>query len=179
MKVEEVISGINSKELKVQQLADKYGCSSRTVQSRIKRLGYVWNARAAHYEFTGEDEESIKAIEFDSFFNSNNNAVSTIINNAKTTAKTAAKPAANDTSKKADAAPHSTNRGTNSDKTPVNAAEPDYIDLLLNGNKRVNSRVYRGYYFDKDILNILDRASNKSELLNAILRAEFKRRGLL
>ncbi|MBZ5753736.1 MULTISPECIES: hypothetical protein [Metabacillus] len=57
----------------------------------------------------------------------------------------------------------------------------DSIDMLLAGKKVHSKRVYRGFYFDEDILNIIDRVPKnyKSELVNESLRKIFKDKGLL
>lgn len=53
--------------------------------------------------------------------------------------------------------------------------------MLLAGKKVHSKRVYRGFYFDEDILNIIDRVPKnyKSELVNESLRKIFKDKGLL
>ncbi|WP_240962108.1 hypothetical protein [Priestia megaterium] len=61
------------------------------------------------------------------------------------------------------------------------ASTVDAIDLLLQGPKDRSKRVYRGFYFDDDVLSIIDRVpkSYKSELVNEALRKVFKEKGLL
>ncbi|MCM3655507.1 hypothetical protein [Metabacillus litoralis] len=65
--------------------------------------------------------------------------------------------------------------------TSTSNNEMDSIDLLLAGKKAHSKRVYRGFYFDEDILNIIDRIpkSYKSQLVNEALRKIFKDKGLL
>ncbi|MGE1115032.1 HTH domain-containing protein [Priestia megaterium] len=57
----------------------------------------------------------------------------------------------------------------------------DVIDVLLIGTKASSKRVYQGFYFDKDILSIINSVpkSYKSELINEALRKVFKEKGLL
>jgi hypothetical protein len=59
--------------------------------------------------------------------------------------------------------------------TSTNNDEMDSIDILLAGKKTHSKRIYRGFYFDKDILSIIDRVpkSYKSELVNESLRKIF------
>ncbi|WP_439952134.1 hypothetical protein, partial [Klebsiella pneumoniae] len=61
------------------------------------------------------------------------------------------------------------------------ASKVDAIDLLLQQPKDRSKRVYRGFYFDDDVLHIIDRVpkSYKSELVNEALRKVFKEKGLL
>ncbi|MED3886758.1 MULTISPECIES: hypothetical protein [Priestia] len=58
------------------------------------------------------------------------------------------------------------------------ASTVDAIDLLLQSPKDRSKRVYRGFYFDDDVLSIIDRVpkSYKSELVNEALRKVFKER---
>jgi hypothetical protein len=53
--------------------------------------------------------------------------------------------------------------------------------MLLAGKKAHSKKIYRGFYFDEDILNIIDRTPKnyKSELVNESLRKIFKDKGLL
>ncbi|OSQ34777.1 hypothetical protein, partial [Thalassospira mesophila] len=61
------------------------------------------------------------------------------------------------------------------------ASTVDAIDLLLQSPKDRSKRVYRGFYFDDDVLSIIDRVpkSYKSELVNEALRKVFKEKGIL
>ncbi|GAB1802354.1 MAG TPA: hypothetical protein VNR38_22510 [Ureibacillus sp.] len=53
--------------------------------------------------------------------------------------------------------------------------------MLLQNPKDRSKRVYRGFYFDDDVLRIIDRVpkSYKSELVNEALRKVFKEKGLV
>ncbi|MCJ7992914.1 hypothetical protein MUB15_33200 [Priestia sp. OVS21] len=66
-------------------------------------------------------------------------------------------------------------------KASTNASKVDAIDILLQNPKDRSKRVYRGFYFDDDVLSIIDRVpkSYKSELVNEALRKVFKEKGLL
>lgn len=58
----------------------------------------------------------------------------------------------------------------------------DAIDkLLLENEDDSNKRVYRGFYWDKDIIDFVDniKHGNKSDLLNEIVRAVLTSKGLL
>jgi hypothetical protein len=66
-------------------------------------------------------------------------------------------------------------------KASTTASKVDAIDLLLQHPQKRSKRVYRGFYFDDDVLSIIDRVpkSYKSELINEALRKVFKEKGLL
>lgn len=165
--VKDVIAGVNNRELKIQEIADGFNCSDRTVQGKIKKVGYIWDAKASTYVFTGNNENDVLNVKFASLFGNNNNtrrASTATKKNVKATAKAPAK---------------ATKATAGARNTAGQGDEPDYIDLLLSGAKPNNKRVYRGYYYDRDVLSVLDKASNKSELINHILRETFKERGLL
>ncbi|MED4156458.1 hypothetical protein [Priestia aryabhattai] len=68
-----------------------------------------------------------------------------------------------------------------SSKASTNDSKVDAIDILLQNPKDRSKRVYRGFYFDDDVLSIIDRVpkSYKSELVNEALRRVFKEKGLL
>lgn len=61
-------------------------------------------------------------------------------------------------------------------------SEPDSIDkLLIKNKKESNERVYRGFYWDRDIINFLDNVKhgNKSDIMNEIVRTVLRDKGLL
>ena len=66
--------------------------------------------------------------------------------------------------------------------TSESESELDSIDLLLMQSETAsNQRVYRGFYWDKDIINFLDNVKhgNKSDLMNEIVRNVLKAKGLI
>lgn len=61
-------------------------------------------------------------------------------------------------------------------------SELDSIDLLLLQNqKESEQRLYRGFYWDKDIIDFIDsvKHGNKSDLMNEIVRTVLKEKGLV
>ena len=66
-------------------------------------------------------------------------------------------------------------------KVILRNSSSDVIDVLLVGTKAPSKRVYQGFYFDKDVLSIINSVpkSYKSELINEALRKVFKEKGLL
>lgn len=67
MLVKEMIKAISNKELKVIDLAEKYGFSDRTIQTKIKNLGFEWDSVKGEYTFTGTDE-SVYELAVDNVF---------------------------------------------------------------------------------------------------------------
>ncbi|GLV67442.1 hypothetical protein Bmyc01_61110 [Bacillus mycoides] len=62
------------------------------------------------------------------------------------------------------------------------ASELDSIDvLLLQNQEESENRTYRGFYWDKDIINFLDgiKHGNKSDLMNEIVRTVLNDKGLV
>jgi hypothetical protein len=66
-------------------------------------------------------------------------------------------------------------------KASMTTSKINAIDILLQNSKDRSKRVYRGFYFDNDVLSIVDRfpKSYKSELVNEALRKILKEKGLL
>lgn len=170
MLVKDVIAGIQSKELSIKGLAEQYSVSDRTVQGKIKGMGFKWNPKQAMYEFMGEDATVFEQ-DFTSLFNNTSTSNSRSNNRSETKSKSTSINKSESTS------PSEINVTSNS--TVEQEDEPDIIDILLAGDKAKSKRVYRGFYFDKDVLDIVDKAGNKSELINQALRKVFKDKGLL
>ncbi|MGE8082017.1 transposase family protein [Peribacillus loiseleuriae] len=149
MLVSKIIHKIMVKEMTIKELAELYGVSDRTIQLKIKKLGYEWDSKKSVYNYLGEFPEP-SDVDFSTLFGKNNASMGEINKSKSKFASTS-----ND--------------------------EMDSIDMLLAGKKTHSKRVYRGFYFDEDILNIIDRVPRnyKSELVNESLRKIFKDKGLL
>ena len=159
MKVKELVNAIANKELKVKDIAEKYGTSDRTIQSKIKKLGFSWNSKERSYEFNGDDV-SVYDLAINDVFDSKSAIVKTI------------HKVENEVKKNSNNKPEiNIKSGSNSDD----------IDRLLSGKKVKAKKEYRGFYFDSEVLAIIDSVSNgvKSELVNECLRKVFKDKGLL
>ncbi|MED4029660.1 hypothetical protein P4672_25840 [Priestia megaterium] len=141
MLVKEMLNKIIVKEITIKELADTYDVSTRTIQLKIKKLGYEWDSKQSIYRYVGKDPEPLD-LDF-----------STLIS------KTNKMPA----------------------EQKQSNSEVDAIDILLENPKDRSKRVYRGFYFDDDVLSIIDRIPKnyKSELVNEALRKVFKEKGLL
>ncbi len=164
MLVKKMLNGIMMKEITIKELADQYGVSTRTIQSKIKKLGYEWDSKESIYRYVGEELEPLD-VDF-----------STLISkNSKMPAEQ--KLATSEVAASTSYVDESTSTSTSSSK----ASTVDAIDLLLQNSKDRSKRVYRGFYFDDDVLSIIDRVpkSYKSELVNEALRKVFKEKGLL
>ncbi|MFS0907578.1 transposase family protein [Priestia aryabhattai] len=152
MLVKEILNKIMLKEMTIKELAALYNVSDRTIQSKIKKLGYEWNSKKSIYNYVGEDPEPVD-VDFNTLFGQ----TSKMLAEQKQTNSEVAASASTSTSK------------------------ADAIDILLQNPKNRSKRVYRGFYFDEDVLGIIDRVpkSYKSELVNEALRKIFKEKGLL
>ncbi|KRD83851.1 hypothetical protein ASE51_28240 [Bacillus sp. Root147] len=152
MLVKEILNKIMLKEMTIKELAALYNVSDRTIQSKIKKLGYEWNSKKSIYNYVGEDPEPVD-IDFSTLFGQ----TSKMLAEQKQTKSEIVASASTSTSK------------------------IDAIDILLQNPKDRSKRVYRGFYFDDDVLSIIDRVpkSYKSELVNEALRKVFKEKGLL
>ncbi|MDG0062279.1 HTH domain-containing protein [Priestia sp. P5] len=164
MLVKKMLNGIMMKEITIKELADRYDVSTRTIQSKIKKLGYEWDSKESIYRYVGEESEPLD-VDF-----------STLISkNSKMPAEQ--KLATSEVAASTSYVDESESTSTSSSK----ASTVDAIDLLLQHPKERSKRVYRGFYFDDDVLSIIDRVpkSYKSELVNEALRKVFKEKGLL
>ncbi|MED3808686.1 HTH domain-containing protein [Priestia megaterium] len=168
MLVKKMLNGIMMKEITIKELADQYGVSTRTIQSKIKKLGYEWDSKESIYRYIGEESEPVD-VDF-----------STLISkNSKMPAKQ--KLVNNEVAASISYLNESENTSDSSSKASINDSKVDAIDLLLQSPKERSKRIYRGFYFDDDVLGIIDRVpkSYKSELVNEALRKVFKEKGLL
>lgn len=158
--VKNIINQIESNEITVQDIADHYNVTKRTIQSKIKSLGYKWNSKAARYDYIGNDSEPVD-VNFSDLFENNNK-----IGRDELESKLEATNEQLDDKIKA--------------SDVMKQKEMDAVDILLN-KKQKKKRVYQGFYFDPDIIKIIDLANErqKSELVNQALRMVFKEKGLL
>jgi transcriptional antiterminator len=168
MLVKEILNKIMVKELTIKELADTYDVSTRTIQLKIKKLGYEWDSKQSIYRYVGEDPEPLD-LDFSTLISKN----STIpVEQKQADSEAAASVSYLNESE-------STNNSVS--KASTTTSKVDAIDLLLQSPKDRSKRVYRGFYFDDDVLSIIDRVpkSYKSELVNEALRKVFKEKGLL
>ncbi|QDZ82725.1 HTH domain-containing protein [Priestia megaterium] len=164
MLVKKMLNGIMMKEITIKELADQYDVSTRTIQLKIKKLGYEWDSKESIYRYVGEESEPLD-VDFSTLISKNNKIPA---EQKLATSEVAASTSYVDESE---------STSTSSSK----ASTVDAIDILLQHPKERSKRVYRGFYFDDDVLSIIDRVpkSYKSELVNEALRKVFKEKGLL
>ncbi|MGE8082136.1 hypothetical protein [Peribacillus loiseleuriae] len=179
--VRDMIKAIESKELKIVELAEQYGFSDRTIQSKIKKLGFEWIAKESRYNFVGTDESVFDIAIAEVFKKASSNASDS---KSKNTIEGEVKKASNEVA----SAIQSNNKNipeknikNTSNNTSKNDGEnaSDNIDRLLSGKKA--KKEYRGFYLDSDVMGVIDSVGNgvKSELVNECLRKVFKEKGLL
>ncbi|MGG3122856.1 HTH domain-containing protein [Priestia megaterium] len=168
MLVKKMLNGIMMKEITIKELADQYGVSTRTIQLKIKKLGYEWDSKQSIYRYVGEDTEPLD-LDFSMLISKN----STMPVEQKQTNSEVAASISNMN--------ESESTSASFPKASTNASKVDAIDILLQNPKDRSKRIYRGFYFDDDVLSIIDRVpkSYKSELVNEALRKVFKEKGLL
>lgn len=164
MLVKELLNKIESNEITIKRVAEHYQVSNRTIQNKIKKLGYQWDSKAAKYEYIANDIEP-SDLEFETLFRKQNNS-KTVVSEKFNSSNTVVKQLHNASNKIS--------------KQKQSNSELDIIGELLN-SKTKSDKVYKGIYFDSDIASIIDSVGNrqKSELVNQILRKEFTDRGLL
>ena len=168
MLVKKMLNGIMMKEITIKELADQYNVSTRTIQLRIKKLGYEWDSKQSIYRYVGEEPEPLE-VDFNTLISKNSKELA---EQKQTTSEIAASISNINESESTSASFL---------KASTNASKVDAIDILLQNPKDRSKRVYRGFYFDDDVLSIIDRVpkSYKSELVNEALRKVFKEKGLL
>ena len=164
MLVKEILNKIKVKEITIKELADMYDVSTRTIQLKIKKLGYEWDNKQSIYRYVGKELEPLE-LDFSTLFSKANK---TLVEQNQTNSETAS-------------AIESESNSASYLKASRDASKVDAIDILLQNPKDRSKRVYRGFYFDDDVLTIIDRVpkSYKSELVNEALRKVFKEKGFL
>ncbi|NGY85312.1 HTH domain-containing protein [Bacillus megaterium] len=162
MLVKKMLNGIMMKEITIKELADQYGVSTRTIQLKIKKLGYEWDNKESIYRYVGEESEPLD-VDFSTLISKNS------------------KMPAKQNQAKSEIASAIESDSTSNLEASTDNSEIDAIDILLQSPKNRSKRVYRGFYFDEDVLSIIERVpkSYKSELVNEALRKVFKEKGLL
>ena len=189
MLVRGMIEAISDKKLKVNDLAKKYEVSDRTIQTKIKKLGFEWDSVEGKYNFVGTDE-SIFDKDIDEVFKKNSKTTKQLTGTfpiqkrVKKNIRTANKEVASSIQKVNKNRPE---KDSDIDSESIirknmkknNKKKIDNIDRLLAGKK--TKREFRGFYLDNDVLQIIDNVDSgiKSELVNECLRKVFKEKGLI
>lgn len=173
MQLGELIERINSKETNVKTIATEYGVSDRTVQTRFKSKGFIYDTREKTWRYVGrqENEDVISAMKVSELLESKSKTYENRVNDA-----TVMQQASLESNPSV-----STQKRVEPPQRKAQALEMDSIDRLLSATPEKKNRMYRGFYFDTDVLEVIDSISsgNKSDLINEILRSTFKQRGRL
>lgn len=177
MLVNDLISGIESKAIAIKDIALYFMSSDRTIQKKIKAVGFEWDAKQAKYSFIGtvEQRDILEVLTLDKVFskgivqqnNSNNDSINSGKKESAATTKT-------------DNKVNNKNDSNNASKDiSFGAINLDRIDEILSGKK--SNKKYIGFYADDDITSVLNSIEGrvKSELINECLRVVFKSKGLL
>lgn len=135
------------------------------------------------YDFVAPTKRKSKAGKQDASIDksvneSNNKSVNNSSNDSKKLVKNELLASEKESASTVEIESESKNASTNKSKKK----RLDAIDkLLLENEDDSNKRVYRGFYWDKDIIDFVDniKHGNKSDLLNEIVRAVLKSKGLL
>ena len=162
MLVKDVIKGMEAGTITGKQLSEQYAISTRTISKKIKQLGYLYDNTNKTYTFIGDDLETAENTDFGALFRQNIRLYADIT-------PPAPKPIKPITDKP---------KQITKPKPKETAPALDAIDKLLMPATK-EKRIYRGYYFDADLLHIIDKSDNKSALINECIRAVFKQKGLL
>lgn len=169
MLVNNLIKSIENKEISIKEVADLFASSERTIQKKIKALGFNWDYKLAKYSFIGtaEQQSMVEFLTLDKVFNKGANQKSA-------STKIIKKDVEKDSLIKNNIAIKDTSVGKS-----FGASGMDKIDVLLSGKK--SSKKYIGFYAEDDVASVLDSIEGriKSELINECLRVVFKSKGLL
>jgi len=191
MLVRGMIEAISDKKLKVNDLAKKYEVSDRTIQTKIKKLGFEWDSVEGKYNFVGTDE-SIFDKDIDEVFKKNSKTTKQLTGTfpiqkrVKKNIRTANKEVASSIQEVNKNRPEKDSDSDIDSESIIrknmkknNKKKIDNIDRLLAGKKA--KREFRGFYLDNDVLQIIDNVDSgiKSELVNECLRKVFKEKGLI
>ncbi|MEN3772277.1 HTH domain-containing protein [Priestia megaterium] len=132
MLVKEILNKIMVKEITIKELADTYDVSTRTIQLKIKKLGYEWDSKQSIYRYVGEDPEPLD-LDFSTLISKTNKMPA---EQKQTNSEVAASVSNVDKSESTSAS---------FSKASTTASKVDAIDLLLQHPKNRSKRVYRGF----------------------------------
>ncbi|MEJ9227863.1 HTH domain-containing protein [Priestia aryabhattai] len=152
MLVGEMLNKIINKEITINELAKMYSVTDQTIHRKIKQLGYEWDKKKSTYKYIGKSTQPLDT-DFSTLFRK----------------------------RQSSHYKHGQVKNKDKKKTSYSNNNSDILDVLLIGTKAPPKRIYQGFYFDKDILSIINSVPKnyKSELINEALRKVFKEKGLL
>lgn len=181
MLVNDLLKCIENKEISVKEVAELFASSERTIQKKIKALGFNWDHKQAKYSFTGSNEQQsmVEFLTIDKVFNKGSNQQNASKNtNGIDNQKNVVKAIKDSGVKDIELVNKNTIKKASIDND-FGASDMDRIDELLSGKKA--SKKYIGFYATDDVAGVLDSIEGriKSELINECLRVVFKSKGLL
>lgn len=170
----------------VANIAKELTIGKEKLSKALQKAGYEYNRGNRKWTFAGTGEEPLNQAYTDFVESSGGvkKANASIDDNKRKVS--AIKTPANEIKSKASKNEVASELKANAIKevasTIESESELDSIDLLLMQSETAsNQRVYRGFYWDKDIINFLDNVKhgNKSDLMNEIVRNVLKAKGLI
>jgi hypothetical protein len=153
MTIGELLSRLEKESMTMTEISDSLGLHRKTIQRKLKKLGYEYNREKQTWEWPGKEEDQPLNVN-----------VRDLISNK-----------AIDTIPKETAAAVDPNPDPNDDG-------PDVFDHLLKNKPKKNHKLQRGFYFEPDIIDALDKHvpnKNKSSFVNAAVKQVLKAKGLL
>lgn len=170
MIVKELLEGFRTKTLNREELSKQYNCSDKTITNKIKGLGFVWNRTTKKHEYQGppEQEEALLNMDVAELFTKRMGG-----RKLYEDSRLSGLPVSQDN-------PQQPTQAQNGAQDSL-SSQLSLLDDLLNNKPTRSKAVYRGYYFDPDIIHVIDntQGGNKSKLINEALRIVFKAKGLL
>lgn len=172
MLVKDVIKGYADGSITRAELASELGVTTKTISNKIARLGYVWDKTTQAHTYQG-DVSKLAEIENMDFFQYVKGTQS-IKSNKPLEPKNKPVRAFKDSTP---------NKPQSIESKPVKAETSLNDDLKAIGAMFdvQEEKVYKGFYLDADIANVIDRVGSrsKSKVVNEALRVVFKANNLL
>lgn len=149
------------------------GVNEKSLRALLKELGCKANVGVKGWTYQGNEPEILEKSIYDFIQPREKRNASThkSITKADTSTNESTVKVATSNAK---ASTSKSESNSNSNSTP------DKLDMLFNSeDKESKKRTYRGFYFDNDVLSVIDniKNGNKSDLINEALRTVFKNKG--
>lgn len=180
--VKDLVDLFNEGTIKYQDIQDTFQVSRDLIKKRLAGIGLHFSQ--TEKKFLGEATEEALTMKLSKFLERQRSKPSNKEPNASNEAReeiasTIETPVneINVKASKKEVPTKATNKVTNKANS-----ELDSIDkLLLQNESASEQRVYRGFYWDPDIIDFLDNVKhgNKSDLMNEIVRSVLKAKGLI
>lgn len=198
--VKDIIEGIENKSRPVQDVADMYGVHKKTISNRLVNLGFQYSKKTMKYDYVGtEDIDSVYAMDWESLMQETQRRAgvakvegkahlkadvkdipkASVLSGENQTASTIESTSESAGTSEVNIKPIPKHKQSKSLTIEYNDYESlDALDRLFAGEKNAG-RIYRGFYFDADVLTVIDSVAsgNKSEFVNQVMRKVFKEKG--